>query len=136
MAEPRSILTHAYIRTNSVEDYWTTVFCEEGKGEVIAIRGVEMKGNKVVRTILLVFFFQAEDGIRDLTVTGVQTCALPICGRREVETHVGALLSLFGSDEHTVTDHDQALGGLVRHGLQYTPSRLLGGLAQDRKSVV
>src|SRR2546427_11561688 len=28
----------------------------------------------------LFFFFQAEDGIRDLTVTGVQTCALPICG--------------------------------------------------------
>src|SRR5688572_33083441 len=28
---------------------------------------------------MLVFFFQAEDGIRDLTVTGVQTCALPIC---------------------------------------------------------
>src|SRR5207248_6133244 len=25
------------------------------------------------------FFFQAEDGIRDRTVTGVQTCALPIC---------------------------------------------------------
>src|SRR5690349_24598308 len=28
------------------------------------------------------FFFQAEDGIRDLYVTGVQTCALPICSRR------------------------------------------------------
>src|SRR2546427_1560419 len=27
---------------------------------------------------MLFFFFQAEDGIRDLTVTGVQTCALPI----------------------------------------------------------
>src|SRR5690349_22311475 len=27
------------------------------------------------------FFFQAEDGIRDLYVTGVQTCALPICLR-------------------------------------------------------
>src|SRR5688572_1618197 len=26
----------------------------------------------------IIFFFQAEDGIRDLTVTGVQTCALPI----------------------------------------------------------
>src|SRR5205823_7160878 len=26
-----------------------------------------------------VFFFQAEDGIRDKLVTGVQTCALPIC---------------------------------------------------------
>src|SRR3989440_980308 len=27
---------------------------------------------------ILFFFFQAEDGIRDLIVTGVQTCALPI----------------------------------------------------------
>src|SRR2546427_3336310 len=32
------------------------------------------------------FFFQAEDGIRDLTVTGVQTCALPICGSVYVAT--------------------------------------------------
>src|SRR2546429_1706901 len=28
----------------------------------------------------ILFFFQAEDGIRDVAVTGVQTCALPICG--------------------------------------------------------
>src|SRR3989475_6870814 len=33
-----------------------------------------------VRYSVFFFFFQAEDGIRDLTVTGVQTCALPICG--------------------------------------------------------
>src|SRR2546427_12504008 len=32
----------------------------------------------------IVFFFQAEDGIRDLTVTGVQTCALPISFSRGV----------------------------------------------------
>src|SRR5690606_40626194 len=31
-----------------------------------------------VRATLLYFFFQAEDGIRDFHVTGVQTCALPI----------------------------------------------------------
>src|SRR5690349_24974705 len=31
---------------------------------------------------MLCFFFQAEDGIRDLYVTGVQTCALPIWNRR------------------------------------------------------
>src|SRR5256885_9309493 len=31
----------------------------------------------VVRSFF--FFFQAEDGIRDYKVTGVQTCALPIC---------------------------------------------------------
>src|SRR5260221_2448531 len=29
---------------------------------------------------VLLFFFQAEDGIRDHCVTGVQTCALPISG--------------------------------------------------------
>src|SRR5690606_39540207 len=29
------------------------------------------------------FFFQAEDGIRDFHVTGVQTCALPIYGQRQ-----------------------------------------------------
>src|SRR5215467_7082306 len=29
--------------------------------------------------IIVFFFFQAEDGIRDYKVTGVQTCALPIC---------------------------------------------------------
>src|SRR3712207_6893712 len=28
--------------------------------------------------VLFLFFFQAEDGIRDIGVTGVQTCALPI----------------------------------------------------------
>src|SRR5256886_3297948 len=33
-------------------------------------------GNDAQKTMC--FFFQAEDGIRDLTVTGVQTCALPI----------------------------------------------------------
>src|SRR5256884_3491956 len=31
------------------------------------------------------FFFQAEDGIRDVAVTGVQTCALPICRLEAVE---------------------------------------------------
>src|SRR5258708_37458614 len=35
----------------------------------------------------LFFFFQAEDGIRDDLVTGVQTCALPIC--RELEFIAG-----------------------------------------------
>src|SRR5438034_7085368 len=30
-------------------------------------------------TLVFFFFFQAEDGIRDHCVTGVQTCALPIC---------------------------------------------------------
>src|SRR5437762_11935592 len=45
----------------------------------------------------LIFFFQAEDGIRDTSVTGVQTCALPISrnppiGARE-DRHEGTTLS-------------------------------------------
>src|SRR5256885_12485441 len=36
------------------------------------------------------FFFQAEDGIRDYKVTGVQTCALPISRRRGPYTGRGA----------------------------------------------
>src|SRR6266566_7196206 len=32
------------------------------------------------------FFFEAEDGIRDYKVTGVQTCALPICVRLSRDT--------------------------------------------------
>ena len=31
-----------------------------------------------INVIVFCFFFQAEDGIRDRDVTGVQTCALPI----------------------------------------------------------
>src|SRR6266853_5325782 len=49
------------------------------------------------------FFFQAEDGIRDLTVTGVQTCALPISGRpvKWVEDRSENLMSTsFARDYH------------------------------------
>src|SRR6266849_3033552 len=35
------------------------------------------------------FFFQAEDGIRDPLVTGVQTCALPICATTVISTDPG-----------------------------------------------
>src|SRR5690348_18397730 len=40
-------------------------------------RRVEVSG--LLGRFRLFFFFQAEDGIRDGRVTGVQTCALPIC---------------------------------------------------------
>src|SRR2546430_10744199 len=38
-------------------------------------------GRQAAKCVAVFFFFQAEDGIRDLTVTGVQTCALPISAR-------------------------------------------------------
>src|SRR2546430_5397021 len=45
----------------------------------------------ICRCMWFFFFFQAEDGIRDLTVTGVQTCALPI-----FQGNRGRLASQFG----------------------------------------
>src|SRR2546425_10286165 len=38
----------------------------------------------------MLFFFQAEDGIRDKLVTGVQTCALPISPRKRSACHVSS----------------------------------------------
>src|SRR2546425_12455485 len=54
--------------------------------------------------MMVVFFFQAEDGIRDKLVTGVQTCALPIWGggpaltggARRLQRLAGARRTLFG----------------------------------------
>src|SRR2546422_7821205 len=46
---------------------------------------------------LCFFFFQAEDGIRDVAVTGVQTCALPI-SCRSVPTEL--TMTSVGTDRH------------------------------------
>src|SRR5215217_8650681 len=53
------------------------------------------------------FFFQAEDGIRDIGVTGVQTCALPISRRISPELPDLAAEVAFAADHeqaHTVGD--------------------------------
>src|SRR6266567_4413744 len=54
--------------------------------------------------IFFFFFFQAEDGIRDLTVTGVQTCALPISSTKHrpshSATHTATTPSVTGTCHH------------------------------------
>src|SRR2546430_3203305 len=49
-----------------------------GTVSVVVYSDMEHVLRGVCRLWVFFFFFQAEDGIRDLTVTGVQTCALPI----------------------------------------------------------
>ena len=49
------------------------------RGGGLAVSGCE---ESVVFFFFVVCFFQAEDGIRDSPVTGVQTCALPILRRK------------------------------------------------------
>src|SRR2546429_6312917 len=55
---------------------------------------------------MMLFFFQAEDGIRDVAVTGVQTCALPIWGDEVIDEPGG--LRLVGL--HPSPREDQLLG--------------------------
>src|SRR2546430_4655102 len=61
-------------------------------------------------TLSLFFCCQAEDGIRDLTVTGVQTCALPICGAGAVTGRRTAYDDLVGVPHDAVVQGDNRLG--------------------------
>ena len=61
------------------------------------------------------FFFQAEDGIRDYKVTGVQTCALPIYGLKySLETEVGGYISLSGDSLQALKQYINILS-MVSH---------------------
>src|SRR5205085_7116646 len=85
------------------------------------------------------FFFQAEDGIRDLTVTGVQTCALPILKYLRLD-HVD-LLSLHGINNAELLDWSLRKGGCLDEARKIQREgrcRFIGFSthATDRKSVV
>src|SRR5690606_40641620 len=64
-------------------------------------------------------FFQAEDGIRDFHVTGVQTCALPICLR------AASRAASEGRRSPSITSSTYRRASLYTHALAYslgTPS--------------
>src|ERR1041385_9429246 len=68
----------------------------------------EVAINRQHYVVSFVFFFQAEDGIRDVAVTGVQTCALPI--------------------SFTLRLSYGAVKGYTENGKRVTPFTTLGGL--------
>src|SRR3712207_9223013 len=77
----------------------------------------------------LFFFFQAEDGIRDIGVTGVQTCALPI-------SHLGAALLDLGDQRAVagvggVGGVDQ--GGVRARGPGAVKQRLVAARSEERR---
>src|SRR5256886_12746575 len=82
------------------------------------------------------FFFQAEDGIRDLTVTGVQTCALPISGPEEVDRSEADDTDLEGKGEHRLDTERQGLRAEEGPSRRGRKRRLQGRGSPDRKSVV
>src|SRR2546430_9952473 len=99
-------------------------------------RGSEQGGGGGLTHSLSCFFFQAEDGIRDLTVTGVQTCALPILrlSRPRASLHRPNRRAR-GSSRNRMRRPPRAS---ARLGKRKTPSPRAAKVrtASDRKSVV
>ena len=76
---------------------------------VVGLLKVELR---ILLSLGFVFFFQAEDGIRDVAVTGVQTCALPILVLRAassfvVEKYGGDTMATFSNDGPVTLYHDK-----------------------------
>src|SRR5258706_5301093 len=81
---------------------------------------------KLFRFVVIVFLFQAEDGIRDWSVTGVQTCALPICWKR----------SFFASLRLCVRPDPVTPGSIQMKNLFQHQETLVGPLVADRFEVL
>src|SRR5256885_5511954 len=86
--------------------------------------------------MLFFFFFQAEDGIRDYKVTGVQTCALPILevelDRRHLPRTTDGVARL-----HRDLRPVERTAPFVHDEIEvHRPRRLSQRLCRDRKSVV
>src|SRR5690606_6854599 len=69
---------------------------------------------------LFCFFFQAEDGIRDFHVTGVQTCALPICR----EDGGGMMIDMFCHWEYLIGDLFGKVDRVLAHATTDLPERV------------
>src|SRR5207245_8169944 len=84
------------------------------------------------------FFFQAEDGIRAATVTGVQTCALPISFSR-VPVYEGTIHNIvgivFAQDVLQVPDteaHYRTVDTIMRRDVYFVPeSKLVSDLLRE-----
>src|SRR5437016_8598885 len=97
--------------------------------------------------IFIFFFFQAEDGIRDWSVNGVQTCALPILQDGAPETKVALRLSSKRASHKCLwrtvlvirtAARSSARSNRQRRGRRMSPPvlGLVLRLRADRKSVV
>src|SRR2546426_7267216 len=80
-----------------------------------------------------IFFFQAEDGIRDYKVTGVQTCALPISQRQGSRVDIRVRRRWWsaggpGRDENAAAEHAGDARQLAGHGRRSREG------TEDRKS--
>src|SRR2546426_7985568 len=92
--------------------------------------------------LIMFFFFQAEDGIRDYKVTGVQTCALPISSRPPLRSNAEGIRARRPGQCSGGRGPVRSVGGLsqgtarLRSASPFTPVRSagpvrsVGGLSQ------
>src|SRR5689334_24776471 len=110
----------------------------EGKWRRLRIRAAVMMMMMKRRTFIIIvfFFFQAEDGIRDGTVTGVQTCALPIWSQRmrrhEKRTEQAALFR-GKDDEEQRALRPFAAGGIRGVSLRQFDHAHSAGRSEERR---
>src|SRR5690606_40823084 len=80
------------------------------------------------------FFFQAEDGIRDFHVTGVQTCALPISADapgHHVQWTIGAMPVLVADENMLRQLWGNLMGNAVKYSMKSEPARVTVEHARD-----
>src|ERR1039457_7417776 len=85
-------------------------------------------------SIFLFFFFQAEDGIRDYKVTGVQTCALPICKNHKVLEMAIDLYECIVKYSHDIT-YGGYIEALTEDWQEIKDLRLSSKDANEKKSM-
>src|SRR2546425_4417729 len=87
---------------------------------------------------IFVFFFQAEDGIRDKLVTGVQTCALPISIARARASAATAPRGARSAKKSScvIRSAECAAERRARWSITWFRNRRAATTARDRKSVV
>src|SRR2546429_6868088 len=88
-----------------------------------------------VRGVIYLFFFQAEDGIRDVAVTGVQTCALPICLKllEESETRLRAAFDSLAGE--TLRTNSELFLRLAREALGRDQVLAQGALKEREQAI-
>src|ERR1039457_7434668 len=68
-------------------------------------------------SVVVLFFFPGEDGIRDYKVTGVQTCALPICLWRN-HCDIGVCLGIWADFQNFIhTNNPQSFSIKIVNGI-------------------
>src|SRR2546422_1906494 len=90
------------------------------------------------RVVYCFFFFQAEDGIRDVAVTGVQTCALPILHSEAPDTTIRLTRRSSGAAEGyeiLVKGGTVSIAGNDARGVLFGVGRLLRALHMEKGAV-